>query len=165
MPALADTLHPSAAIERYDARYLDDILAIETASHPVPWQRESFLSAEREGYFFRLLMAARRLVIGYVVASPGVGEAHLLNITIAAPSRGLGYAAQLLQSVVRWARNVGAKQLLLEVRPSNLAAQRAYTRFGFAPLARRKAYYPPRTGETLREDALLFALPLTEAQS
>lgn len=160
MAALADALHPGAALERYHARYLDEILAIEAASHPLPWQRESFLSAEREGYFFRLLLGARRQVIGYVIASPGVGEAHLLNITIAAPYRGFGYAALLLQSTQRWARNSGAQQLLLEVRPSNLAAQRSYARFGFAMLARRPAYYPPRLGETLREDALLMSLPL-----
>ena len=51
-----------------------------------------------------------------------------------------------------------AASLFLEVRPSNLAAQALYTRFGFRRVSVRKAYYPSHSG---REDALVLALTLS----
>jgi ribosomal-protein-alanine N-acetyltransferase len=47
--------------------------------------------------------------------------------------------------------------VFLEVRPSNGAAQKLYTRFGFRKVAVRRGYYPAHTG---REDALVFSLVL-----
>ena len=52
---------------------------------------------------------------------------------------------------------LGARNLFLEVRPSNEAAQALYRRFGFRKVAVRRDYYPARTG---REDALVLTLPL-----
>ena len=46
---------------------------------------------------------------------------------------------------------MGANQLTLEVRVSNLAAQAVYRRFGFAPAGVRKAYYVDN-----REDAVIM---------
>ena len=44
--------------------------------------------------------------------------------------------------------------MLLEVRPSNIAAIYLYTNLGFNEIARRKDYYPASKG---REDAIVFA--------
>jgi ribosomal-protein-alanine N-acetyltransferase len=59
------------------------------------------------------------------------GEAHLLNLSIAAPRQRAGYGSLLLREAAEHARSLGARSLFLEVRPSNRGAQALYTRFGF----------------------------------
>jgi ribosomal-protein-alanine N-acetyltransferase len=85
------------------------------------------------------------------------GEAHLLNLSIAAPEQRRGHGARLLGHLVRVARDYGARVLFLEVRPSNQAAQKLYAAQGFHPIGVRRGYYPARDG---REDAIVLSLPL-----
>jgi [ribosomal protein S18]-alanine N-acetyltransferase len=86
------------------------------------------------------------------------GEAHLLNLSIAAAHQRTGYGSSLLGEAAALARKLGARSLFLEVRPSNRAAQALYTRFGFHKIAVRRGYYPGHSG---REDALVLTLPLS----
>ena len=85
------------------------------------------------------------------------GEAHLLNLSIAANSQRRGHGGALLAESIRISRELGARNVYLEVRPSNGPAQALYARFGFRHIALRRGYYPAGTE---REDALVFALPL-----
>jgi ribosomal-protein-alanine N-acetyltransferase len=85
------------------------------------------------------------------------GEAHLLNLSIAAAHQRIGHGSMLLGEAMALARNLGVRSLFLEVRPSNRAAQALYTRFGFRKIAVRRGYYPAHAG---REDALVLTLPL-----
>jgi [ribosomal protein S18]-alanine N-acetyltransferase len=47
--------------------------------------------------------------------------------------------------------------MLLEVRPSNAAAQQMYARYGFVRIGTRRGYYPARDA---REDAIVMRVPL-----
>jgi ribosomal-protein-alanine N-acetyltransferase len=96
--------------------------------------------------------------VGYFILMAAAGEAHLLNLSIAARHQRSGHGRALLREAAELARRRGAASLFLEVRPSNLAAQALYTRFGFRRVSVRKAYYPSHSG---REDALVFALTLS----
>jgi ribosomal-protein-alanine N-acetyltransferase len=58
---------------------------------------------------------------------------------------------------MRIGRAAGARNLFLEVRPSNAAAKALYSRFGFRQVSLRRGYYPAHDG---REDALVLALAL-----
>jgi ribosomal-protein-alanine N-acetyltransferase len=97
-------------------------------------------------------------MIGYFVVMVAAGEAHLLNLSIAAPHQRSGHGSALLREVAGLAQRLGACSVFLEVRPSNHAAQALYRRFGFKKLAVRRGYYPAHTG---REDALVLSLPLS----
>lgn len=63
----------------------------------------------------------------------------------------------MLQQLVDSARRLHVEVVLLEVRPSNLAALKLYEAVGFSEVGVRKDYYPAKGG---REDALIMALPL-----
>jgi ribosomal-protein-alanine N-acetyltransferase len=63
----------------------------------------------------------------------------------------------LLREVIRVARERGAKNVFLEVRPSNAPALALYEAFGFNRIGQRRGYYPAHVG---REDALVLALAL-----
>jgi ribosomal-protein-alanine N-acetyltransferase len=86
-----------------------------------------------------------------------VGEAHLLNLSVAAEHQRIGHGTTLLRAAAALAAKLGARSLFLEVRPSNRGAQALYRRFGFREIAVRRDYYPAHTG---REDALVLTLPL-----
>ena len=83
----------------------------------------------------------------------GVDEAHLLNIAVAPACRGQKIAVLLLQQLCAWARLEGLDYLWLEVRLSNLRAQKLYRDYGMHTVGQRKNYYRTADGH---EDALVL---------
>jgi len=95
-------------------------------------------------------------LVGYCIAMSGVGEMHLLNITIAPAARRRGHARRIVTELVRVCRSRRESRLWLEVRESNDEAREVYRRLGFAAVGRRKGYYPAPAGR--REDAIVMSL-------
>jgi ribosomal-protein-alanine N-acetyltransferase len=137
---------------------LDDVVAIEQAAYPFPWSRGNFIDSLAAGYEAELRRDARSDLLGYWVAMPGVGELHLLNLTVVPAQQGRGVGRALLERVIQRARELQLGSLWLEVRPSNERACGLYLRRGFVLAGRRRAYYPG-PGHT-REDALVMQLAL-----
>jgi [ribosomal protein S18]-alanine N-acetyltransferase len=135
---------------------LDPVLAIERAIYAFPWTRGNFRDSLRAGYSCWSARAGGEL-IGYAVMMLAAGEAHLLNLSIAAGRQQRGHGRALLAHLVAVARGHGARVLFLEVRPSNDAGKRLYAGFGFEQIGVRRGYYPAHEG---REDALVFSLNL-----
>lgn len=137
-------------------RDLDEVVSIENAIYTHPWTRGNFSDSLRAGYACRTWRLGAEL-IGYFVLMAAAGEAHLLNLSIAARQQRSGHGSALLREAAQTARRLGAKSIYLEVRPSNHAAQALYRRFGFRKVGVRRGYYPAHGG---REDALVLALAL-----
>jgi [ribosomal protein S18]-alanine N-acetyltransferase len=135
---------------------LAEVMEIEKAIYTHPWTHGNFADSLRAGYECRTWRLGREL-IGYFVLMAAAGEAHLLNLSIAEPHQRRGHGAALLTEAANLARKLGAKNVFLEVRPSNGAAQGLYTHFGFRKVAVRRGYYPAHSG---REDALVLTLAL-----
>jgi len=135
---------------------LGEVIAIERAIYTHPWTRGNFADSLRAGYECRTYRLNGEL-IGYFVLMVAVGEAHLLNLSVATPHQRRGYGSALLDEATRLARSLGAANVFLEVRPSNRAAQELYFRYGFRKVAVRRSYYPAHSG---REDALVLSLAL-----
>jgi ribosomal-protein-alanine N-acetyltransferase len=136
---------------------LDRVLAVEMQAYSFPWSRGNFVDSLAAGYLARLARDDEVAVLGYFIAMPGVGELHLLNLTVAPECQGRGVGHALLQAVVAEARALSAARLLLEVREGNERARRLYAARGFAEVGRRRGYYPARGG---REDAIVMSLAL-----
>ncbi|MEA3195615.1 MAG: [ribosomal protein S18]-alanine N-acetyltransferase [Betaproteobacteria bacterium] len=136
---------------------LEEVMAIENAIYSHPWTRGNFVDSLSAGYECRCLRLGAEL-LGYFVLMVAAQEAHLLNLSIAAPHQRRGLGSGLLQEAADLAQRLGARNVFLEVRPSNRGAQALYTRFGFRKIATRRGYYPAHAG---REDALVLTLPLT----
>jgi ribosomal-protein-alanine N-acetyltransferase len=132
------------------------VLAIENAVYAHPWSRGNFLDSLRSGYECRLYRAGGDL-IGYFILLPAAGEAHLLNLSVAAAHQRRAHGTAMLVETIRVARARHARTVFLEVRESNLGAQALYLGFGFRRIALRRDYYP--AGER-REDAIVLSLAL-----
>ena len=76
-------------------------------------------------------------VLGFVIAPEA--ELESIGVDLAAQWQGIGRA--LLEAWSDEVRLVGAEQIVLEVRDSNLAGRRLYESSGFAEVGRRPAYY------------------------
>jgi [ribosomal protein S18]-alanine N-acetyltransferase len=135
---------------------LDEVVAIEKAIYTHPWTRGNFSDSVRAAYDCRTWRLEGELV-GYFILMSAAGEAHLLNLSVAARYQRSGHGSALLREALELARRHGARGLFLEVRPSNSPAQALYMRFGFRRIAVRRGYYPAHSG---REDALVYTLPL-----
>jgi len=132
---------------------LDSVVAIERAIYAHPWSLGNFRDSLNAGYSCWVL-EAQAATIGYCVMMLGVGEAHLLNLSVAPACQRRGLGRAMLSHMLDRARECGAREMLLEVRPSNVAARELYAGMGFRELSVRRGYYPSAGG---REDAILMA--------
>jgi len=138
---------------------LDAVMRIELEIYPFPWTPGNFGDSLKAGYDAWVFESAREL-IGYAVLMWIPDEAHLLNISVAQPLQGRGYGRAMLAWLCEEARRRGARAMMLEVRPSNVAARALYASMEFAQIGLRKRYYPAQ-GDT-REDALVLRRMLVD---
>lgn len=149
---------------------LPAVLGIEQQLYAMPWSQGNFIDSLAAGYAAFVLRAppaagspgsaAAAAPLGYFLAMKGVGEMHLLNISVAPEQQGRGLARLMLDALCRLCREQACEQLWLEVRASNDRARALYLRYGFVEVGLRRAYYPVLQGP--REDALLMSLVLRE---
>ena len=135
---------------------IDVVMAIESIIYPFPWTAGNFRDSLRAGYSCWAYEFNGHL-FGYAILMIGAGEAHLLNISIASEWQRQGWGRKLMQHLIQLAREYAAENIFLEVRSSNVGAQRLYEDIGFTRIALRKNYYPNHSG---REDAILMGLRL-----
>lgn len=132
---------------------LEAVLAIEQSVHAHPWTRGMFSDALASGYLCKVYEAEGEM-LGYVVLMPALDEMHLLDISIAAAQQRRGLGRSLLDEAKQLARSMDMQRMLLEVRPSNVAAIALYRAQGFNEIGRRRGYYPAENNT--REDAIVM---------
>jgi len=136
---------------------IDRVMKVEREVYEFPWTERIFSDCIRVGYLCWLALRGQDIV-GHAIISVVAGESHMLNLSIAREHQRRGYGRQFIEFLVEEARARDAQTMLLEVRPSNIAAINCYNAAGFNEIGSRKDYYPAPDG---REDALLFAKQLT----
>jgi ribosomal-protein-alanine N-acetyltransferase len=158
---MSAVLAPRIEMLPMNARDLDEIVAIEDTVYQYPWTRGNFSDSLVAGYSAWVCRVGGEL-IGYAVVMMAVDEAHLLNISVDKRRQGMGFGGRLLRHAMSVARTLGARSLLLEVRPSNERALELYRHFGFVRIGLRKGYYPAHEG---REDAMVLVHTLSEVRA
>ena len=128
------------------------IVCIEQRVHAHPWTQGNFTDALKSDCVCKVHEEGGAM-LGYVVFMPAVDDAQLLNITIAAEHQRKGLGRRLLDETMTMARGLNMRRLLLEVRPSNVAALGLYRAAGFREIGLRRGYYPGGNG---REDAIVM---------
>jgi [ribosomal protein S18]-alanine N-acetyltransferase len=93
--------------------------------------------------------------VGKVMVSGAVRLAELESVAVSASARRVGVGRALCEGVICWCRELGAKEMELEVRAGSGGAVALYRGLGFAVVGQRDNYYHDPT-----EDALLMQLKL-----
>ncbi len=135
---------------------LDVVMVIEPTIYSHPWTRGNFTDSLQAGYSAWVL-TLHDVVIGYTLMMIALDEAHVLNISVAAPYQKQGYGHVLLEHVLDKAKHYKATNVFLEVRASNLVAIALYESHNFIEVSVRRGYYPATTD---REDAVLMGLAI-----
>ena len=144
-------------IVKFADEHIREVAAIEAASYRDPWSEDSFREIQILSDTSWVAVANDE-VIGYLITQWILDEIHLLNVAVKGEFRGRGVASQLLRRLLDLGSERGMRDIFLEVRVSNSAAQRLYRRFDFSILATRKSYY------TDGEDALVMHRELESLQ-
>ncbi|MBC7114384.1 MAG: [ribosomal protein S18]-alanine N-acetyltransferase [Archaeoglobi archaeon] len=142
-------------IRRFEPMDFGEVLEIEklsfNESHPFLFMRihenfpEGFLVAEMNGK-----------VVGYLIfIETGIGG-RILSFAVHPSFRNRGVGSLLLGKALEVMKKLGLRTAMLEVRKSNLKAQKLYRKFGFEPVGEIPKYY--RDGE----DAILMERMLND---
>jgi [ribosomal protein S18]-alanine N-acetyltransferase len=133
-------------------RHLRGVLRIEQQVYPRPWSIGLFMS--ELGYRGSRVYVVARLgstVVGYGGLMLVTDDGHITTLAVDPLWHRHTLGTRLLHALATAAIARGAKNLTLEVRAGNQAAQELYRAFGFAPAGIRKGYYV----ET-NEDAIIM---------
>jgi ribosomal-protein-alanine N-acetyltransferase len=130
-------------IEKLKRRDLRHVLRIEGKVFPEPWSVAVFNSelALRKGRLYRAAWDGDEMA-GYIGFMMLDDEGHMTTLATAPSYQRSGVAITLIVDGLRTLRADGVKHISLEVAANNEPAQALYRRFGFAPVAVRKHYYP-----------------------
>lgn len=131
---------------------LDSILYIENSSFATPWTRESFEKEIRNNQLAKyLVIEYGNQIVGYGGMWFIIDEAHITNIAIEKEFRNKRLGSFLVKAMIEYAEKLGIHRMTLEVRQSNISAQRLYEKFGFRPCGKRPKYYQDNN-----EDAIIM---------
>jgi [ribosomal protein S18]-alanine N-acetyltransferase len=137
------------------------VVAIEKDSNLEPWTEESFLEEllkpHSSLFVARLSAGLIEFVAGYICFWLVADEVQILNIAVHHSYRQLGIGRGLLVHCLNCGAERRSRIAALEVRSSNLAAQRLYNSLGFRAVGQRPDYYGGSP-----EPAILMELALAE---
>ncbi len=104
-----------------------------------------------------LIATAGKDAAGFVICRLAADECEIISIGVIPERRRAGIASTLLTAAIARARDLGAKNVFLEVAADNFTAKALYRKQGFARVGGRADYYRRHGG---RVDAIVMARKL-----
>ncbi len=134
--------------------HVTQIAALEKQCFSAPWDENSVASELNNPLSCWLVALDGDTVAGYVGSQTVLGETDMMNIAVHPDFRRQGIAEALVNALVDALKERDSHCLTLEVRASNVPAQKLYEKLGFVTIGRRKNYYrnPREDGDILRKE-------------
>ena len=139
-------------IEEMTLEDIPGVQEVERASFPVPWPANAFrheLTGNKNARYIVARESGR--IVGYAGLWLMVDEAHITTFAVHPDQRRRRIGERMLVRLFEMAAALNAEWLTLEVRASNLAAQKLYEKYGFRRAGVRRRYYSDNN-----EDALIM---------
>jgi ribosomal-protein-alanine N-acetyltransferase len=129
-------------IRKFNLNDLDELLEIEKFSFPkAPYDKKTFLiwySAAKNGFF---VAKVNKKLVGYVIGYKNGKKGTLVSIATHPEFRRKGVGTKLWQKLLQFFIANGVEKVDLQVRKSNLVAQKFYEKLGFEEVCIKKSYY------------------------
>lgn len=139
-------------IRQMELTDIDQVVDVEKAAFDTPWSEDIFYQEVVDNQFAHYFVAEiDEVIIGYAGLWVVVDDAQITNIAITPSYRGHKLGEKLFGFTMQQAVRLGSNRLSLEVRVSNIIAQRMYRKFGLVPGGLRKSYYTDN-----QEDAIVM---------
>jgi ribosomal-protein-alanine N-acetyltransferase len=130
---------------------IDDIILIEEKSFKRPWTKAMLTdSASNEKVRFKVALEEGK-VAAFCIYRTIEGETEILSIAVEPRFRRRSVARRMLGYMENDVKKENSKNVFLEVRQSNAAAQKLYLSFGFEKIAIRRKYYTDEDAIVLRK--------------
>ena len=131
-------------------RLLDesDLIVVEQIANQFPynsWSKTVFADCLKGGYL-AWVIDEKRKTVGFLVVLIHKDECQLMNIGVEPKHWRQGYGKKLLTHLFTTLKSQPVKQIMLEVRASNIAAINLYQSMGFVQVGIRKGYYQGEDG-------------------
>lgn len=139
-------------ISYMEEKHIDEVVKISNLSFNSPWSKDSYFQELKNPVAKYFVATTNDKVIGFIGTWIVLDEAHITNIAVHPEFRKLKVGSLLLESLLNKCSNdFGCVLYDLEVRVSNIPAQKLYSKYGFKEVGIRKNYY-----KDTQEDALLM---------
>lgn len=129
-------------IRKMEVTDVDNVMKVEKATFTTPWTTDIFyqeIMDNQQAHYF--VMELDKEIIGYAGTWIVMDDAQITNIAVMPDYRGHKLGEKLFRFTVQQAMAMGVARLSLEVRESNIIAQKMYRKFGLVPGGIRKNYY------------------------
>ncbi|WP_259343723.1 ribosomal protein S18-alanine N-acetyltransferase [Oceanobacillus picturae] len=139
-------------IRKMEIADVDQVMEVERVSFTTPWTTDIFYQEivdNQYAYYYVIEWNGR--IVGYVGTWVVLEDAQVTNIAIMPELRGNKLGEKLFQYMLLQVKLIGTTRLSLEVRESNIPAQKLYRKFGLVPGGIRKNYYTDN-----QEDAIVM---------
>lgn len=132
--------------------HIEAVVYIEENCFAIPWTKADFEREITQNQFaiYRVAVLDGKIV-GYAGMWHVVTEGHITNVAVLQEYRGKGIGNALIEEMIAIAEHKEMIGMTLEVRISNIIAQKLYTKYGFRPEGFRKNYY-----QDTKEDAIIM---------
>ena len=121
------------------------------------WSKDHLKDELQQPTGFQFVVSNKKTerILAVIFGRIVLDEAEILKLSVAEFARNRGLGFQLLDFSVKYCGTRGVKNCFLELRASNVVAQRLYEKRGFVTVGNREDYY-----EGPVEDAILMQLGL-----
>lgn len=120
---------------------VDAVTCMEAKVFTQPWSKESFLTEVKTPNHIYLVAEDNSKILGYCGLWEVAGEGQITNVCVAPEHRGKHVATQMLEELLRKAKEQMVTAITLEVRVSNESAIHLYEKLGFQEAGTRKEFY------------------------
>jgi [ribosomal protein S18]-alanine N-acetyltransferase len=152
---MEDALDAGWTLERIlSENNLAEVIELDRAAFSRPWTPAMFVAAVRSDQFhlYALRSTDQSGLAGHLCYRIADDTIQIATIAIRADLRRRGLGAMLIRFALNEGARAGAREAMLDVRVSNVAARRLYKRLGFVPVALHPMYY-----DIPLEDGLTYA--------
>jgi [ribosomal protein S18]-alanine N-acetyltransferase len=137
-------------------RDMAEVLDIERAAFENPWTEENFLCCLRQRNCIGMVAEHEHRVVGFIIYELHKARLRVLNIAVARDSRRQAVGTQMIARLIEKLSQQRRREILLEVRESNLPAQLFYRSCGFNAVCVLRRHY-----DDTEEDAYVMRYRLT----
>lgn len=139
-------------------RDMDEVLAIERSSFEFPWTEEEFLCCLRQRNCIGTVAELDHEIVGFMIYELHQSMLRILNFAVAPGMRRHGVGQQMVQRLIDKLSQQRRREIVLEVRETNLDAQLFFQNCDFRAVHVLRNHYD----DTL-EDAYYMRYSLKQA--
>lgn len=133
--------HASVLIRWLIRRDMDEVLAIERGSFEFPWTEEEFLCCLRQRNCIGTVAELDHKIVGFMIYELHQSMLRILNFAVSPDHRRHAVGHQMVQRLIDKLSQQRRREIVLEVRETNLAAQMFFGSCNFRALSVLRNHY------------------------